>query len=748
MLSRPRVLVCTLALFVFIHCVAWAQANVNENLETATIYVDTNGGSDSNPGTKSEPVATIGRAASMAVSNNLEKIGTRIIINPGTYRESIALNKSEKTTTLPITFEAATPSTVTVSGADVWTDWAAGGNLYTHSWPYRWGTCAPIPPPAPLQQEVLLRQEMILVNGTSMTQILSQNAMQPGTFFVDESNGTAYIWPPSGTNMSTATVEVATRSSLFTDDQSYVVLRGLTFQNANTCRGSAAVAFTNTVTNILIDSNNFVWNNAVGLAFFSPQNFTVQSSTANHNGQKGFATHQVKYGLWQSDTANYNNWRGAQAALYTFDSGGVRLFLDHDGTFNNLVTLFNQTQGIHFDTDNENVTITSQVSAYNLYGLLLEKSEGPITVSNSYFCGNNLLSQGDASGFDFRNSTKATLTGNTFYANYTNQIAQNGIPSGQEVTNWETGETYNLINGNLTLSKNTFATASNTSHVFFDDLGGSAWTDFATSLNSDYNNWSAGTNTNPFLAPVPQLGSLTSFTGWRDLTLQDLHSTWGTAVSQPTQCQVQADAPEYWLLTSTFDPITVSPSGQASFNLTTVALGGMTGTVKLTLDGLSAIPGATASFSPATIATSGTSVLTVVTGTTTPLGTYPVTAIANAGNVTRTVTVSLVVPETSVRLSTTSLTFPGQTVRTTSKPKTFTITNTGSTALSISDFSVGKDFAETNNCGSQLKAGSYCTVSVTFTPTWIGTPSAILTIRDNDPTSPQTVTLTGTGLAK
>jgi hypothetical protein len=219
-------------------------------------------------------------------------------------------------------------------------------------------------------------------------------------------------------------------------------------------------------------------------------------------------------------------------------------------------------------------------------------------------------------------------------------------------------------------------------------------------------------------------------------------------VSQPTQCQVQADAPEYWLLTSTFDPITVSPSGQASFNLTTVALGGMTGTVKLTLDGLSAIPGATASFSPATIATSGTSVLTVVTGTTTPLGTYPVTAIANAGNVTRTVTVSLVVPETSVRLSTTSLTFPGQTVRTTSKPKTFTITNTGSTALSISDFSVGKDFAETNNCGSQLKAGSYCTVSVTFTPTWIGTPSAILTIRDNDPTSPQTVTLTGTGLAK
>ena len=140
--------------------------------------------------------------------------------------------------------------------------------------------------------------------------------------------------------------------------------------------------------------------------------------------------------------------------------------------------------------------------------------------------------------------------------------------------------------------------------------------------------------------------------------------------------------------------------------------------------------------------------LTVATATSTPIGTYPVTVITKAGNVTRTVTMSLVVPETSVRLSTTSLTFPGQTVKTTSKAETFTITNTGSTALSMSGFSVGKDFSETNNCGSQLKAGSYCTVSVTFTPTWIGTPSAILTIKDNDPTSPQTVALTGTGLAK
>lgn len=745
---RVRVFV-TLFLIALIPSLASAQATVNEALETARVYVDAVHGSDSNPGTQSEPVATISQGATLALANNHSSIGTRVIINPGTYREAITVTKSHNTTTLPITFQAATTGTVFISGADVWTGWSDSKNLYTHSWPYKWDSCLPLPPPAPLQQEILLRQEMIFINGAPLTQVLSENAMQAGTFFVNESDSTVFLWPPSGTNMSTATVEVATRPALFTGNESNIVLRGLTFQYANSCRGYAAVNFSNTITNILIDTDTFLWNNAVGLSFNSPQNFTVQNTTANHNGQKGFATHQVKAGLWQSDTANYNNWRGAQSALYTYDSGSVRLFWDHGSTFNNLTTLFNQTQGVHFDTDNENVTINGEISAYNLYGFLLEKSQGPITVSNSFFCGNNLMSQSNAGGFDFQNSTKATFTSDIFFGNLVNQMTQSGIPGGAEVTNWETGQTYNLIDENLTLSKNTFATNSNTAKVFYDSsMGGSDWTDFVTTLSSNHNVWSAGTNTNAFTVPTPKVGSLTTFTGWQGLTLQDLDSTWGTTVKQPSQCNVQPEAPDYWLLTSTFNPVTASPAGQTPFNLTTVSLAGMTGTVKLTVDGLSAIPGSSASFNPASITTSGSSVLTVFTSPTTPPGTYPVTAIANTGNVTRTITFSVVVPKTSVRLSTTSLTFPGQTVKTTSAPQNVTITNTGTSALAISSIAVGKSFGETNNCGTSLKAGAACTVSVTFTPAFIGTPTSFLTITDPDPTSPQTVTLTGTGLPK
>src|SRR5215471_18353329 len=361
-----RVLKTRLILAVlFCSSLAWGQANVNESLETAYIYVDGNAGSDSNPGTMSQPLKTISQAASMAKSNNVSSIGSRVIINPGTYRESISLGNSSQSTSLPMTFEAATNGTVFVSGAEVWTGWtpySGNPNIFTQAWPYQWGEC-PGSLGGPMAQKIVLRQEMIMVNGTPLTEVLSLRAMRPGTFFPDETNATVYVFPPAGTNMTTATVEVATRSNLFTDyGQSNLVLRGLTFQHANSCRQNSAVTINNG-TNVLIDTDSFLWNNAEGLGLNGVQNFTVQSSVANHNGETGFYTNRVLNGLWNSDTASYNNWRGAQGAYYTWDSGGGRFYYHHHGNFNNFTALFNQSPGVHFDTDVANIAVSSLIHA-------------------------------------------------------------------------------------------------------------------------------------------------------------------------------------------------------------------------------------------------------------------------------------------------------------------------------------------------------------------------------------------------
>src|SRR5215472_12417440 len=82
---------------------AWCQASVNENLETALLYVDGVHGSDSNPGTKQKPLKTISKGASLALANNEQGIGTRVTILSAVYRETVVISRRAKATTLPIT---------------------------------------------------------------------------------------------------------------------------------------------------------------------------------------------------------------------------------------------------------------------------------------------------------------------------------------------------------------------------------------------------------------------------------------------------------------------------------------------------------------------------------------------------------------------------------------------------------------------------------------------------------------------
>ena len=101
----------------------------------------------------------------------------------------------------------------------------------------------------------------------------------------------------------------------------------------------------------------------------------------------------------------------------------------------------------------------------------------------------------------------------------------------------------------------------------------------------------------------------------------------------------------------------------------------------------------------------------------------------------------------AVGLSATSVTFAGQTVNTTSAAQTITLSNPGSSAVNVSSIAAGAPFAQTNTCGTSVAAGGNCTISVTFTPTATGTQAGAVTITDNATGSPQTISLTGTGVA-
>ncbi|HWO30719.1 MAG TPA: FG-GAP-like repeat-containing protein, partial [Candidatus Acidoferrum sp.] len=102
-------------------------------------------------------------------------------------------------------------------------------------------------------------------------------------------------------------------------------------------------------------------------------------------------------------------------------------------------------------------------------------------------------------------------------------------------------------------------------------------------------------------------------------------------------------------------------------------------------------------------------------------------------------------------VSPTAVTFASQTVAGASAAQMVILSNTNSTALSISSITTsgvaGGDYQQSNNCGTSLAAGASCTISVTFTPQAAGTRAAAIQIANNAINSPQVVTLSGTGVA-
>jgi phospholipase C len=104
-------------------------------------------------------------------------------------------------------------------------------------------------------------------------------------------------------------------------------------------------------------------------------------------------------------------------------------------------------------------------------------------------------------------------------------------------------------------------------------------------------------------------------------------------------------------------------------------------------------------------------------------------------------------PGTQVSLNPTSLTFGSQAVGTKSAGQTFVVGNVGTANLTFASIAASGDFAQTNNCPSPMLPGNTCTVTVTFTPTAVGTRTGNVALSDNNGslTSPQYVTLTGTG---
>ena len=101
----------------------------------------------------------------------------------------------------------------------------------------------------------------------------------------------------------------------------------------------------------------------------------------------------------------------------------------------------------------------------------------------------------------------------------------------------------------------------------------------------------------------------------------------------------------------------------------------------------------------------------------------------------------------AVALSPQSLNFGNQALNNASNPQTVTLVNAGSASLGITSIKASGEFSQTNNCGTIVSAGGgTCTIQVTFTPTKTGSVTDQISIADDAQGSPQTITVTGSGV--
>src|SRR5205807_2622411 len=108
----------------------------------------------------------------------------------------------------------------------------------------------------------------------------------------------------------------------------------------------------------------------------------------------------------------------------------------------------------------------------------------------------------------------------------------------------------------------------------------------------------------------------------------------------------------------------------------------------------------------------------------------------------------------AVTLAPANLTFGTQRVSTPSPVQTVTLTNSGTAPLSIATAVLGGanagDFALASGTtcinGATLAAGANCVLNLTFTPTAASARTATVTITDDAAGSPQSLSLTGTGV--
>lgn len=426
-------------------------------------------------GSEALPYPTISMAVARA--QQLRKAGqaVRILVGPGTYRETVSIGSSGANP--PLVLESAEPGQAVVSGADVETRWTPvdGGPLVSAPWDQAWGL-APVPAgwdgievPAAVR-----RREAVLIDGTPLTQVLTEAELVPGTFLVDESGGRLVVHPPTAAgDLADHLVEVAKRSRvlLINGTADDVTIRGFTFE-AGAAPFEKHMAYVSDATDVLIEGNTFRRSSWGGLGLCCTSGITVRDNRAVDNGGNGIDSYKATDLILAGNTITGNNVRGGTNGYTGWSVAGSKHLLLRDALLTGNTYEANRARGLWLDTDVSNVVVAGDRSCSNSRdGLFVEAVQGPLTIEDSTFCGNG------RGGVVVATSGNATLQRSVLSANATGNL----VFTGERIRTWtdhETGATVTMGDfENWTLTENQLASGGAAPLITSPVMTMSEWTE-------------------------------------------------------------------------------------------------------------------------------------------------------------------------------------------------------------------------------------------------------------------------------
>jgi hypothetical protein len=345
----------------------------------------------------------------------VQGIPTRIVIEPGVYRETVSgLDWREgKAADTPLIVEGK--GDVTWTGADVFpsSQWTQDHGLWSHSWPYRFGNFGYSWSPKGL---IGHRSELAFVNGhglrprileryevTGVAQDPAKSGqvayrylgmgdphtlLRPGEFGVLErpENAPQIVFrPEAGEAIGPNSIEVSVRRNLLDlRGKSQVVLRNITFtrvaNNDDDYGANNAIRFSIDdrlrSSDVLIDRCRVLWSAQTGL-HIDGKHWTIRDSEFSFNGGSGLAGARSTDILWERNRTNFNVWRLWQAGELGYYTGGFKMQETTRHTIRGHESIGNCTMGAWWDIHCRDVRVSDLVAVGNAANLQFELCEGP-----------------------------------------------------------------------------------------------------------------------------------------------------------------------------------------------------------------------------------------------------------------------------------------------------------------------------------------------------------------------------------